>query len=175
MRRHLTILIFLIIHGSLFGQKSLEETCIDSIIAHSRKVKFEKFPKEVLQKGGTFTYEYSVIKLGDPNPVALMILTSGLINPRLILSASTDGKHAFTTVDKRVVSLLTISNITELKCNHAEPHTKTFSFLVWRPGMANPYQYLFQLTNNTSDENLDMESFIKGARLTAFGFCTILI
>ena len=175
MRRQLTFLLLMIIHVRLFGQGSLEKTCLDRIVAHNSAVKFVQFDGEVIQRGDTFNYDFSAIKLSDTSQISTMILKSGLINPRLILSASTDGRYVFSSVDKKVITLLSISNIVELKLESAEPHTKTFSFFIWPQGMLNPSQYLFQLTNNTIKQTADMESFIKGARITAFGFCTILI
>jgi hypothetical protein len=175
MRRQLTFLLLITINVQLFGQNSLEETCLDRIVSHCKNIKFDKFDGEIIQRGDTFDYDFSAIKLSDTNPISTMILKSGLINPRLIMSASTDGNYTFSNVDKRAVALLSLSNIAELKLGSKEPHTKTFSFLVWRQGLANPSQYLFQLTNNSLEQKVDLESFIKGARLTAFGFCTIQI
>jgi hypothetical protein len=41
--------------------------------------------------------------------------------------------------------------------------------------MANPRLYLFELTNDTGTSKTTMKTFIENAKVTAFGFCSILI
>ena len=159
----------------LLSQNSQERSCLDKIVERSSLVDFEIFGKEVIQKGDTFNYDFSSIKLTDTNPISTLILKSGLLYPRLILSASTDGKYKFRNVDKSVVALLRISNLSELKLANLEPGAKVFTFLLWHDGVDNPSQYLLRLTNKKSNPTPDMETFIKGASLTAFGFCTVQI
>jgi hypothetical protein len=41
--------------------------------------------------------------------------------------------------------------------------------------MANPFLYLFELTSENADSKTTIKTFIEKAKVTAFGFCSILI
>ena len=70
---------------------------------------------------------------------------------------------------------LSISNVKELHFPNQRPDTKSFSFLLWQKNTANPSLYLFELTNKTENPNTTIRTFIEKAKITAFGFCSILI
>ena len=175
MRILSTILIFLLTSNSLISQNSIDTSCLNRIVDRSSSAEFERFDGQIVQRRDTFEFDFASIKLTDTNPISTLILKSGLIHPRLILSASTDGQYSFKAVDRRVIALLHISSIDQLNVASSDGQTKVFSLLLWYGGLANPSRYLFQLTNKSCNPKSDMQTYIKGARLTAFGFCTIQI
>jgi hypothetical protein len=70
---------------------------------------------------------------------------------------------------------LSISDVSELHFADQKADTKCFSFLLSNKMMANPSLYLFELTNDTCTSKTTMKTFIENAKVTAFGFCSILI
>jgi len=78
----------------------------------------------------------------------------------------TDGQSVFKNPFK--TDTIYISNIEEIKISELSPKVKRFKlWLQWR-GIANPFVYLFELTNEDATKQTDMENFIKGAELTFF-------
>jgi hypothetical protein len=104
----------------------------------------------------------------------MKIFQLGLVFPELIYGASTMGdKYEF----KRTFSIdtLSISNVTELHFPNQGQNAKSFSFLLWEENMANPSLYIFELANETANSRTNIKTFIERAKVTAFGFCSILI
>jgi hypothetical protein len=59
-------------------------------------------------------------------------------------------------------------SIEELKFLEISPRVKRFRFWLRLNGIANPFVYLFELTNENATKQTDIENFIKGASLTFF-------
>jgi hypothetical protein len=70
---------------------------------------------------------------------------------------------------------LTISNLREINSSQNTFKIKKFSFLLFRNGFANPIEYFIELINDKSNKNMDLETFIKGARLINIEKGSILI
>ena len=61
---------------------------------------------------------------------------------------------------------LKIGNLEEMTFLSDNPKVRRFSFWLYRPNIANPLVYFFELTNNKANEKTDWKSFVEGARLT---------
>lgn len=77
------------------------------------------------------------------------IFTNGLFYPELLGSLS-----------------LQISDLVELEFLTDSPKVKRFRFWLFRPNMANPQVYVFELQNENATEKTDLESWFKQAKLT---------
>jgi hypothetical protein len=152
----------------------MDTTCIKRIKEFSVDIRFPKFTGLISVSKDTIKFDSSVIIIQSTAPELKKIFELGLVFPDLIYGASTMGdKFEF----KRTFSAdtLSISNVSELHLANQKADTKWFSFLLWHKMMANPRLYLFELTNDTGTSKTTMKTFIENAKVTAFGFCSILI
>ena len=115
----------------------------------------------------------SIILLTDTKPEFYKIFTMGLLFPKLILGASTSGDGKFKIDPSSAEDTLSISSLEELKLLNNSLKIRAFSFLLWQKGLANPKLFIFELTNENI--NIETEQFIRKAKLSSFGFCSILI
>ena len=175
MRQIITLIIFLGYNSLLLAQSDMERNCAKTIRNNSKDILFPKFNEKITVKKDTIHFDNSVIVLKHSSPAAITILKQGLLFPALIVAAGTGGDGKFEMSTLPYIGLLSISSFEELKLTDTIPTVKTFSFLLWRSGIANPSLYIFQLTNESSNSKTSIDEFIKNARLTAFGFCSILI
>jgi hypothetical protein len=174
--RSLIILIALLVSNILiFGQTEIESTCIKTIRENSKNIVFPKINGLVNIKSDTIQYEYSLVLLRHSSPETFMIFKKGILFPALILGASTDRKGKFQMSAIPFIGKLSISSFHELTITGQPPATKTFSFLLWQQNLTNPMLYILQLTNDKASSTTDGIEFIDGSRLTAFGFCSIII
>ena len=137
-------------------------------------IDFPKFTGLTTVSKDTIKFDSSFIIIHDIDIETKRIFELGLLFPDLIYGASTMGdKFEF----KRTFSAdtLSISNVKELHFPDQRPETKSFSFLLWQRNMANPSLYLFELTNKTANPKTTRKTFVEKAKITAFGFCSILI
>jgi hypothetical protein len=140
----------------------------------SVNIDFPKFTGLTVVIKDTIKFDSSCIIIHDTDPEIKKLFEFGLVFPDLINGASTrDDKFEF----KRTfcADTLSISNVKELHFPNQRPDTKFFSFLLWHKMMANPSLYLFELTDETVNSKTTIKAFIEKAKVTAFGFCSILI
>ncbi len=171
----ISILAFLSIKTILFGQSAMDTECIRNISAKTKEIVFTKYKDPISLQNDTFHFDYNFIVLRNASPEAVLIVQQGLLFPALISGASTNGDGKFQMPSSHFIGTYTISSLEEVKLTSQPPHTKTFSFLVWKEHWANPSLYIFQLSNNIATAKTNISEFIKGAHLSAFGFCSILI
>ncbi len=175
MRQIIILIIFLGFNSLLNAQSAMERDCEKRIRSNSRDILFPKFNGLITVQKDSIHFDNSVIVLQNSNPAAIAIFKQGLLFPALIDAARTgpDGKFEMSSLP--YIGSMSLSSFKELRISDTTQTVKTFSFLLWRPGFANPSLYLFQLTNESSNSKTNIDEFIKKARLTAFGFCSILI
>jgi hypothetical protein len=137
-------------------------------------IKFPKFAGLTVISKDTIKYDNSCIIIHDTDPDIKKLFELGLIFPDLINGASTRGDK-FEFKETYGGDTLTISDVEELQFPNQKADTKWFSFLLWRKMMANPSLYLFELRNKVANPKTPIRTFIKQAKITAFGFCSILI
>jgi hypothetical protein len=137
-------------------------------------IRFPKFTGLTSISKDTVKFDSSYIIIHNTDPEIKKIFELGLVFPDLIYGASTMGDK-FEFKKNSFVDTLTISDVTELHFANQKTGTKCFSFLLWRKMMANPSLYVFELTSDIGTSKTTMKTFIEKAKVTAFGFCSILI
>jgi hypothetical protein len=91
------------------------------------------------------------------------LLSRGLLYPRLLTPlAGSSGNFS-------------IKNLHELKRVGSLTHVRRFSCWVFVSRMLNPTWYVFELTNNRATADMDMATFLHGARLTFLYQASIII
>lgn len=175
MKSYLYILAFVFSVSRLFSQTGMEQDCLKRIIDSTAGIDFPIYSNKILIKNDTFNFGKNQFVIPSIDDLTAKIITSGLLHPGLIASAKTDGSGKFQSPTLQYIGTVKIGNIQEIKIDGKSPTKKAFSFLVMRDHFANPFLYIFELTNNEGREETSINEFIKGAHLSAFGFCSILI
>ncbi len=176
MRPHLLLSLFICLTFQAFSQNEMDKSCIKRIKEFSANIHFPKFPGSITVSRDTIKFDSSIIIVQKTDPELYKIFEIGLVFPDLIHGASTRGdKYEF----KRTFNAdtLSISNVLELNFPNQRQDTKCFSFLLWQRNkmIANPSLYIFELTNEASNSKATIKAFTEKAKVTAFGFCSILI
>ena len=178
MRPYILSTIFIILTFQAFAQNEMDTRCMKRIKEFSVNIRFPKFTRLTTISKDTIKFDSSCIIIHATDPEIKKIFELGLLFPDLVYGASTRGdKFEF----KRTFSAdtLSISNVTELHFPNQKSDTRCFSFLLWQrstfPRVANPSLYLFELTNEKANLQSSNDEFIQKAKVTAFGFCSILI
>jgi hypothetical protein len=112
---------------------------------------------------GTYRFGSQIMRL-DSLPNGMMgLLSRGLLYPGLVppLIDSTD--------------TLSISNLYELKGLSFSPQVRRFSCWVFVTWMVNPDWFVLEITNEHGSTDMDMATFIQGARLTFLYRVSIII
>jgi len=157
-----------------FGQNEMETRCVERIKSFSSNINFPKFTGQTSVSNDTIKFDSSCIIVSGINSDLLKIFELGLVFPDLIYGASTRGdkyefRKTFTT------DTLTISSVSELHFRNQSPGTKSFRLLLWHKMTANPRLYIFELTSSDTNSQTSIKDFLQKAKVTAFGFCSILI
>ncbi len=174
MRPYILAITFITLTSPTFAQNEMETGCIKRIKDFSSKTNFPKFTGLTSVSKDTIKFDRSCIIVSDINTDLSKIFELGLLFPDLIYGASTMGdKYEFKETFS--IDTLTISSLSELYFPNQRPGTKSFKFLLWHKMMANPSLYLFELTNSDPNSQTSIKTFLQKAKVTAFGFCSILI
>jgi hypothetical protein len=174
MKPYIIATIFMCLTFQAFSQNEMDKGCMQRIKEFSANIQFPKFDGLTIVSTDTIKFDSSIIIIQGTDPEIKKIFELGLVFPDLVYGASTLGdKYEF----KKTFSAdtLSISNVSELHFPNQKPNTKSFSFLLWRKMMTNPSLYIFELTNDAANSKTTMKMFIEEAKVTAFGFCSILI
>lgn len=153
----------------------MEYDCLKRIIDSTAGIKFPAYTSKIVVKKDTFNFGNNQFIVPFQDTLTQKIIKSGLFYPGLIAAAKTDGSGKFQPPNIQFIGSIKISTIEQMKFTKGSNINRAFSFMVWREHMANPFLYLFQLTNKEANEETSLDEFIKGAHLSAFGFCSILI
>lgn len=115
-----------------------------------KKQYYSKFIGEITTTDSKIKFgKVQYIELFDSNSDYNLIFEKGLFYPDILNAIS-----------------LRIGSLKELEFLSNNPKVKRFRFWLYRPNMANPQVYLFELTNEKANEKTDWKSFIKNAKLT---------
>jgi hypothetical protein len=129
----------------------------------SGKQSFQEFKgKIVIIDKNTIKYDGKVIHVFDTSSELLSIFKRGILYPSIILG------------NQPYHDTLVICCIEEVKFPKQSVKTKRFSLLL-ADNSVNPALYFFELTNENATEETDRACFIDGAKLTVFGFASILM
>ena len=174
MRPQILVAIFITLTFQTFAQNEMERECIKRIKEFSTAISFPKFTGLIIVSKDTIKFDSSRIIISSSNAEFIKIFELGLVFPDLIYGASETGDR-YDFRKTLSVDTLSISNVSELHILNQKPEMKSFSFLLWEKNMTNPSLYLFELTNKNANSKTSMKAFIEKAKVTAFGFCSILI
>jgi hypothetical protein len=174
MRAYILLTVLLNLGLLTFAQTDMETDCAKTIKLSSEKQIFSKFTGQLSFSEDSIKYDSSLIIIRNTKNELIDIFKQGLLFPNLIYGASTHGDK-FEIIISKNADTLTISDVTELNIPNQNPGSKTFSFLRWQKHFANPSLYIFELTNKNSNSKTPIGTFIKNARITSFGFCSILM
>jgi len=178
MRPYLFSAIFIILTFQTFAQNEMDTRCMKRIKEFSVDIRFPKFTGLTTISKDTIKFDSSCIIIHDTDPEIKKIFELGLLFPDLVYGASPRGdKFEFKRTFR--ADTLSISNVKELHFPNQKLETRCFSFLLWQrstyPRIANPSLYLFELTNEKANLQTSNDEFIHKAKVTAFGFCSLLI
>ena len=174
MRTYILVTFLISLTFQTFSQNEMDKSCMNRIQEFSADINFPKFTGLTIVSKDSIKFDNSIIIIQSTDSEIIKIFELGLVFPDLVFGASIMGdKYEF----KRTFSAdtLSISNVSELHFPNQRPDTKSFSFLLWQKNIANPSLYIFELTNETANSKTTIKTFIEKAKVTAFGFCSILI
>ena len=174
MRPQILLNIFIVLTFQTFAQNEMDTRCMKTIKEFSVDIHFPKFTGLTIVSKDTIKFDSSSIIIRETDPEIKKIFELGLVFPDLIYGASTMGDK-FEFKRNFGADTFSISNVKELHFPNQRPDTKSFSFLLWQQNMANPSLYLFELTTKTANPKTSIRTFVEKAKITAFGFCSILI
>lgn len=174
MRPYILAILFISLISQAFSQTEMDTKCMQRIKDFSVDIRFPKFTGLTSVSKDTVKFDSSFIIIHNTDPEIKKVFELGLVFPDLIYGASTMGDK-FEFKKTSFVDTLSISDVKELHFANQKSDTKCFSFLLWHKMMANPSLYMFVLTNDTGASKTAMKTFIEKAKVTAFGFCSILI
>lgn len=141
------------------------------------KENFKRYSgKIVIVNDNTFGYGDNILKVYSTIEDLKNIFKFGIIHSTIIGGGAVVVKQNIDTMSKEQkviynfirIDTLAISDVKELKFLNNSSVVKRFRFLLWRPGLANPMLYFFELTNDNADRKTELLDFIKGSRLTFF-------
>lgn len=168
------IIIYTGLISPAFAQTEMEIRCMKRIREFSTGMYFPVYTDAIQLTKDTLRFGNSIIILRDTDPESRKIFESGLVFPDLIRGASTMGdKFEFKASNE--ADTLSVSSVREIHFSGQKPGIKCFSFLLWYKMFSNPALYLFELTNENAGAEIGTGRFIEKAKVTAFGFCSILI
>ena len=173
MQIFITIGFLIFISFSSIAQDKMELSCADRIQANSKNKIYGQFKGVISISRDTIKYDSSIIIIHNAHSPVSSAFEQGLIFPELILTTGTSFNASeikyFPQADT-----LNISDLEEINLPRNDSTLKTFRFLIWQKGRANPSLYLFELKSEYFYDK-DAKQLINRKKLTAFGFCSILI
>ena len=174
MKAYIFIALFSNLALQTFAQNDIGTDCFKKIKQYSAKLVFPEFVGLKSISKDTIKFDSSIIIINDTKSDLVKVIERGLIFPDLVFGASTQGDK-FEIKFTPSADTLSISSLKELRLPNLSPNSRVFTFLLWEPKLENPLLYLFELTSENSNSQSSFEAFIKTAKVTAFGFCSILI
>lgn len=169
------IILLLLFCNTSFGQNEMEKGCIEKLKISQAGYQFSRSSEAVILKGDTIIFEKTQVILKNSSPEAFLIFQKGLLTPSMIMGASTNGDGQIRKSIISDIGSLTVHSFNELKLAGQASNIKTFSFLIWTQGFANPKLYVLELKNNNTKKESSFHEFIESAQISAFGFCSILL
>lgn len=176
------LLLFVVIANAQkneFKNQGEQENALAEQFFEKKYVKqsFEKFQGKITVTDKTnITFNNKTLQFWDIKPELLQVFTEGIFYPQILLGKEENNiiKSESELLSEREAALynfkrndkLRISNFEELVSLSKSPKVKRFRFLNYSFAPMNPQVYFIELTNENATENTDLNSFIKGAKLT---------
>lgn len=176
------LLLFVVIANAQkneFKNQGEQENALAEQFFEKKYVKqsFEKFQGKITVTDKTnITFNNKTLQFWDIKPELLQVFTEGIFYPQILLGNEENNiiKSESELLSEREAALynfkrndkLRISNFEELVSLSKSPKVKRFRFLNYSFAPMNPQVYFIELTNENATENTDLNSFIKGAKLT---------
>ena len=174
MKTLISLLVLIVFGFPSFGQSKIDVRCLNELNRESNNLLFPTYNNHISIKGDTIRFDKSEILLRNSCDEAFLIFRRGLLFPELILGASTDRYGKRNKTSAKFIGVISLSSFKEMDIP-VTPTKRCFSFLLWRKGLANPLLYVLQLPNEKANRTTSLTAFIAESRVTAFGFCSILI
>ncbi|PXY44582.1 hypothetical protein [Flavobacterium hydrophilum] len=176
------LLLFVVIANAQkneFKNQDEQENALAEQFFEKKYVKqsFEKFQGKITVIDKTnITFNNKTLQFWDIKPELLQMFTEGIFYPQILLGKEENNiiKSESELLSERESALynfkrndkLRVSNFEELVSLSKSPKVKRFRFLNYSFAPMNPQVYFIELTNENATENTDLNSFIKGAKLT---------
>jgi hypothetical protein len=115
-----------------------------------------------------FKYDDEVLIIFNTDDKLKAVFQKGIFYPEIITGPVLNGSERKQDLESMVIrnDSLRISNFKELNFLSKSPKIKRFKFWLYLKGRANPTAYFIELTNTKATAKTDIESFIKGCKLT---------
>ncbi|MCH2195913.1 hypothetical protein [Kordia sp.] len=124
-----------------------------------------------------FMYTDKTFEVHNLNKLLAPIFSKGILYPQLISDFETQPKKtakeldSLSTIQRYLYDIsrgdhLIISNIEELPFLSNSSKVKRFRFWMYRPNIANPQVFLFELTNDKATKKTTLKEFVENATLT---------
>lgn len=175
MRAVVLVLFYLCISFSLWAQTEKQAECLESIQKATAKIEFPRYEGKVTINNDTIHFDRSMIILTNSESEAFQIFKNGILAPSIISSASTRPDRSFKTNSIEYIGKMLISNFHRIYFPNQNDSARIYTFLLWNEGIANPLLYILKLKYDETRSSNGKVDFIKGAKIEAFGFCSVLI
>lgn len=175
MKFLITFLGLVLLSVPSFGQTEMELKCLNDIGAKSKYIVFPINSYPIVRKADSIHFDRSLILLRNSCEEAFLIFNKGLLFPELIIGASTSREGELGKTSHKYIGTISISSFRHIETPSSSPTKKTFTFLLWQTHLANPMLYILQLTNEMAGSSTTLSEFIEGSKVSAFGFCSMLV
>jgi hypothetical protein len=163
----------------------------DEIVEKSLYSRFEGNITQI--DSNTYRFDDDVLFIVNTPDELIRIFELGILYPKIIDEADNNSTSQIVskTTDTSVVVIkykgdksfdsifgsdsLTISDFRYINSSKKTLKIKKFQFLLFRNGLMNPTEYTIELLNNNATDSMDLESFIKGAKLIKINKGSLLI
>ncbi len=164
---------------------AVAQDCSKRIFRTTKKEHFENFNGKItIVNKNTIKYDDRVIEIWNADSLIMLIFEKGILHPEIVVGdfpIKTKSQLDSLTEDQKILYNLTrsdssiVSNIESVTLGDESSKIKRFKILAWKKSLLNPSLYYFELTNENANDKTDFKTFILGAKLTIFKFCSILI
>ena len=132
-----------------------------------KKQNHKIFEGKIKRIGNTFEFGSRSFTLNNSTGLEIL-LEQGVFYPQIIFGewVQPSDSTQISFQDIMEPKSATISNFKELKSFTEDYRVKRFSFLLFRPRMANPTIYYIEFTNHFASKNTSLDLFMEGCILT---------
>lgn len=193
---HIISIIILLIPFAGFSQrdsllKVIDEEVRKYLKKESRDVNegvyiregFPRYKGNIWASGDTaIKYDDVILTIYNQRATYRSLFEKGVFYPSILTGNISGGdweKERGILIKKRNIffdfTKLSIGDFEEIKSLQNSATVKRIRFWVFRPVLANPWEYIMDLENSAATEGTDFKTFIEGCKLTYIKFVTIII
>jgi hypothetical protein len=192
MKQILTIL--LLFFGYCTYSQEIDKKSLNPIKDINQPFNYKRFQGKIsIFDNNKFAFDDKIFFIINTNDELKKIFEIGILYPEIIIEAKFPSEiiNKTSELDSSIVILeysgpksfnsvfgsdsLTVSDFREIKLDHNSIKVKTFTFILFRNGLLNPTEYYIELYNDIAMQEMGMETYINGARLTLIWKGTLLI